>query len=65
MVLLAGPRARVFKRFDQLGGSFVANAVQSVRILGVLVRFCRGGDNEKSCAFEQDDFGRAARLCEG
>lgn len=65
MELLAGPCARVFKCFDQLGGPFVANAVEFVRVIDVFVCFCGGSNHEKGRAFEEDDLGGAAGLRKG
>ena len=64
MELLPGPCARVLERLDQLGGPFVANAIQLVGVLRILVRLGRGGDHEECRALKQDHLARAARLCE-
>ena len=61
MELLPGPCARVLKRFDQLGGPFVANPIQLVNIL---LRFGRGGDHEECRTFEQHNLSGTARLCQ-
>ena len=65
MELPAGHCTRVFECFDQLGGSFVASAIEFVRIFGVLVRLRGSSDHEEGRTFEENDLSGAACLCEG
>ena len=72
MELFTDTRTRVLERFNKFRGTLVTCGVELVGGDAVIGRSliwrrrgcARGGNDEESCALEEDDFSRAAGFCE-